>query len=81
MRKSAIAAESGDYGHGLGLANTALANSDALTPRLRAVVLRTRAATNAHLGEATDSTRDSEMALEEAAVGMAQSESDRVVSP
>ncbi|GAA4182432.1 hypothetical protein GCM10022252_08350 [Streptosporangium oxazolinicum] len=77
MRKSAIATESGDYGHGLGLANAALANSDALTPRLRAVILRTRATANAHLGEATDSARDSERALLEAAAGMAQSESDR----
>ncbi|MFF3445228.1 helix-turn-helix domain-containing protein [Streptosporangium sp. NPDC002721] len=77
MRKSAIATESGDYGHGLGLANTALANSDALTPRLRAVVLRTRATANAHLREVADSARDSEMALAEAAAGMMQSESDR----
>ncbi|WP_440069552.1 helix-turn-helix domain-containing protein [Streptosporangium sp. OZ121] len=77
MRKSIIATESGDHGHGLGLANTALANSAALTPRLRAVILRTRATANAHLGEATDSDRDSEMALVEATAGMAQSESDR----
>ncbi|MER5644737.1 helix-turn-helix domain-containing protein [Streptosporangium sp. NPDC002524] len=77
MRKSIIAIEAGDHGHGLGLANTALANSDALTPRLRAVILRTRATANAHLGEAADSARDSEMALAEAAAGMAQSEGDR----
>ncbi|MGJ6969944.1 hypothetical protein ACSDR0_49590, partial [Streptosporangium sp. G11] len=77
MRKSVIATESGDYGHGLGLANTAMANSGALTPRLRAVILRTRATANAHLGEAADSARDSEMALLEAAAGMAQGESDR----
>ncbi|MFF5111469.1 hypothetical protein [Streptosporangium sp. NPDC000509] len=77
MRKSIIAIEAGDYGHGLGLANAALANSDAPTPRLRAVILRTRATANAHLEEAVDSARDSEMALVEAAAGMAQSESDR----
>ncbi|MEV6867261.1 helix-turn-helix domain-containing protein [Streptosporangium subroseum] len=77
MRKSIIATEVGDYGHGLGLANTALTNSDALTPRLRAVILRTRATANAHLGEAADSARDSEKALVEAIAGMAQSESDR----
>ncbi|MEU1879522.1 hypothetical protein ABZ470_19585 [Streptosporangium sp. NPDC020072] len=58
MRKSAIAIESGDHGHGLGLANAALSNADALTSRLRAVILRTRAIANAYLGEAADSARD-----------------------
>ncbi|MEU4407845.1 helix-turn-helix domain-containing protein [Streptosporangium sp. NPDC023963] len=77
MRKSIIATEAGDHGHGLGLANAALTNSDALTPRLRAVILRTRAMANAHLGETADSARDSETALVEAIEGMAQSESDR----
>ncbi|MFS1304258.1 helix-turn-helix domain-containing protein [Streptosporangium longisporum] len=77
MRKSIIATEAGDYGHGLGLANTALAHPEALTPRLRAVVLRTRAAANAHLGEAADSARDSETAFAEATAGTTQSENDR----
>ncbi|GHE30229.1 hypothetical protein GCM10017673_36110 [Streptosporangium violaceochromogenes] len=77
MRKSVIAIESGDYGHGLSLANAALANPGALTPRLRAVVLRTRAAANAHLGEAAESARDSEAAIVEATAGTTQSENDR----
>lgn len=77
MRKSAIAIEAGDHGHGLGLANAALANPDALTSRLRAVVLRTRAIANAYLGEAADSARDSETALIEATAGMIQTDSDR----
>ncbi|MBB6350215.1 hypothetical protein FHU36_006787 [Nonomuraea muscovyensis] len=51
MRKSLIAIESGDHGHGLGLANAAMSRADALTPRLRAVVLRTRAIAHAHLGK------------------------------
>ncbi|WP_245651902.1 helix-turn-helix domain-containing protein [Streptosporangium amethystogenes] len=77
MRKSIIATEAGDYGHGLGMANAALANPDALTPRLRAVILRTRATANAYLREAADSARDSETALVEATAGMTQSETDR----
>ncbi|MFF0578391.1 helix-turn-helix domain-containing protein [Streptosporangium saharense] len=77
MRKSAIAIESGDHGHGLGLANAALTTPEALTSRLRAVILRTRAIANAHLGEATDSARDSESALVEATAGLSQTDSDR----
>ncbi|GAA3110748.1 hypothetical protein [Streptosporangium carneum] len=77
MRKSAIAIESGDHGHGLGLANAALSNPAALTSRLRAVILRTRAIANAYLGEAADSARDSETALIEATAGMIQTEPDR----
>ncbi len=76
MRKSLIAIESGDHGHGLGLANAAMSRADALTPRLRAVVLRTRAIAHAHLGEAADSAADSETALTEATAGLTQDEND-----
>lgn len=77
MRKSAIATAVGDHGHGLGLANAALATPEALTSRLRAVILRTRATANAHLGETIDSARDSEHALDEAIAGLRQTDSDR----
>ncbi|WP_180903420.1 hypothetical protein [Nonomuraea indica] len=76
MRKSLIPIESGDHGHGLGLANAAMSRADALTPRLRAVVLRTRAIAHAHLGEAADSAADSETALTEATEGLTQDEND-----
>ncbi|MEV0238002.1 hypothetical protein [Nonomuraea sp. NPDC050786] len=76
MRKSLIAIESGDHGHGLGLANAAMSRADALTPRLRAVVLRTRAIAHAHLGEAADSAADYETALIEATAGLTQDEND-----
>ena len=46
MRKSNIATDAGQPGHGLGLANAALKQDQQLTPRLRAVALRQRA--NAH---------------------------------
>ncbi|MEU8266368.1 helix-turn-helix domain-containing protein [Sphaerisporangium sp. NPDC049002] len=77
MRKSNIAAESGDHAHGLGLANAALSKSSVLTPRLRAVVLRARANAHAHLGELGRFTEDSETALAEATAGINQEETDR----
>ncbi|MEU9885789.1 helix-turn-helix transcriptional regulator [Sphaerisporangium sp. NPDC051011] len=77
MRKSNIAAESGDHAHGLGLANAALTNAGALTPRLRAVVLRARANAHAHLGDLSSFAEDSEAALSEAIAGVNQEESDR----
>ena len=43
MRKSNIATDAGQPGHGLGLANAALKQHQQLTPRLRAVALRQRA--------------------------------------
>ena len=43
MRKSNIATDAGQPGHGLGLANAALKQDQQLTPRLRAVALRQRA--------------------------------------
>ncbi|MFI6921960.1 helix-turn-helix domain-containing protein [Nonomuraea spiralis] len=76
MRKSNIAIESGDHGHGVGLANAALIQPQALTPRLRAVILRTRAIANAHLGDAASSGADSDAALVEAIAGTTQEEDD-----
>jgi hypothetical protein len=40
MRKAMIATESGNPALGVGIANSALADGNALTPRLRAVILR-----------------------------------------
>ncbi|MEV7970000.1 helix-turn-helix transcriptional regulator [Sphaerisporangium sp. NPDC088356] len=77
MRKSNIAAEAGDYAHGLGLANAALSKPSTLTPRLRAVVLRARANAYAHLGELGGFTEDSEAALAEASAAISQVENDR----
>jgi tetratricopeptide (TPR) repeat protein len=49
MRKASIATEAGMPGHGAGMASAALVHSDALTPRLRAVILRQRAQASAAL--------------------------------
>ena len=51
MRKAMIATESGNPAQGLGIANSALEYRDALTPRLRAVILRQRSYSNAALGK------------------------------
>jgi hypothetical protein len=51
MRKAMIAAESGNSAQSLGIANSALKYKDALTPRLRAVILRQRSYSNAALGK------------------------------
>jgi tetratricopeptide (TPR) repeat protein len=77
MRKAMIATESGDPARGLGIANSALEYRDALTPRLRAVILRQRSYSNAALGEVIASARDSDEAVTEAVAGEQQSEEDR----
>jgi transcriptional regulator with XRE-family HTH domain len=77
MRKAMIATESGNPAQGLGIANSALEYRDALTPRLRAVILRQRSYSNAALGEVLASARDSEQAVIEAFAGEKQGEEDR----
>jgi transcriptional regulator with XRE-family HTH domain len=77
MRKALIATEIGNPAQGLGIANSALKYCDALTPRLRAVILRQRAYSNAALGEVLASARDSDEAVIEAIAGVTQGEADR----
>jgi len=77
MRKAMIATEAGNSAQGLGIANSALAYKDALTPRLRAVILRQRSFSNAALGEVIASARDSDEAVVEAVAGETQGEEDR----
>lgn len=77
MRKAMIATESGDPARGLGIANSALEHKDALTPRLRAVILRQRSYSNAAMGEVIASARDSDEAVIEAVAGENQGEQDR----
>jgi hypothetical protein len=77
MRKAMIATESGNPAQGLGITNSALEYGDALTPRLRAVILRQRSYSNAVLGEVLASARDSEEAVTEAMAGEKQVEEDR----
>jgi tetratricopeptide (TPR) repeat protein len=77
MRKAMIATESGNPAQGLGMASSALKYSDALTPRLRAVILRQRSYSHAALGEVLASARDSEQAVMEAVAGEKQGEADR----
>ena len=77
MRKAMIATESGNPARGLGIANSALKYRDAMTPRLRAVVLRQRSYSNAVLGEILASARDSDEAVIEAIAGVKQGEADR----
>ena len=77
MRKAMIATEGGDPARGLGIADSALAHGDALTPRLRAVILRQRSYSNAALGEVIASARDSDQAVAEAVAGEQQDEDDR----
>jgi transcriptional regulator with XRE-family HTH domain len=76
MRKSNIATESGQPGHGLGLANAALKQDQQLTPRLRAVALRQRANTYALLNQPASFVQDVEDALIQATDGTAQVEND-----
>ena len=76
MRKSNIATESGQPGHGLGLANAALKQDQQLTPRLRAVALRQRANAYAMLGEPASFVQDIEDALVQATQGVHQAEGD-----
>jgi hypothetical protein len=77
MRKAMIATESGNPAQGVGIANSALEHKDALTPRLRAVILRQRSYSNAALGEVLASARDSDDAVLEAISGEQQGEEDR----
>jgi hypothetical protein len=77
MRKAMIATESGSSAQGLGIANSALEYKDALTPRLRAVILRQRSYANAALGEVIASARDADEAISEAVAGETQGEADR----
>jgi transcriptional regulator with XRE-family HTH domain len=77
MRKAMIATESGNPAQGLGIANSALKYKGALTPRLRAVILRQRSYSYATLGEVLASARDSEEAVIEAVAGEKQGEEDR----
>ena len=49
MRKASIATEAGMPGHGAGISTAALGHGDALTPRLKAVILRQRRHANAAL--------------------------------
>ena len=77
MRKGLITTEAGNPAQGLGIANSALQHRDALTPRLRAVILRQRSYSNAALGEVLASARDSDEAVTEAVAGEQQGEEDR----
>ena len=77
MRKAMIATESGSPAQGLGIADAALKRKDALTPRLRAVILRQRSYSNAVLGEVIATARDSDEAVIEAVAGENQGEEDR----
>lgn len=77
MRKASIATEAGMPGHGAGMASAALAQHDALTPRLRAVILRQRAQASAALREPDAAFRDADAAVDEAVAGVSQGEEDR----
>ena len=77
MRKAMIATEAGNPAQGAGIATTALARADALTPRLRAVILRQRSYSHAVLGEVLASARDSDEAVLQAVAGQQQEEEDR----
>lgn len=76
MRKSNIATESGKPGYGLGLANAALNAFDALTPRIRAVALRTRANAQALLSEQREFEESVDQALIQASDGITQEAPD-----
>ena len=77
MRKAMIATEGGSPAQGLGIADAALKGKEALTPRLRAVILRQRSYSNAVLGEVIATARDSDEAVTEAVAGENQGEEDR----
>ncbi len=72
-----IATEAGNSAQGVGIANSALEYKDALTPRLRAAVLRQRSYSNAISGEVLAAARDSDEAITEAVAGEQQDEEDR----
>ncbi|HEY6792651.1 MAG TPA: helix-turn-helix transcriptional regulator [Trebonia sp.] len=77
MRKASIATEAGMPGHGVGISTAALARGDALTPRLKAVILRQRAHASAALQEHVAASRDADAAVAEAIAGASQDENDR----
>jgi tetratricopeptide (TPR) repeat protein len=77
MRKSNIATDGHDPHRALALANTALRQADALTPRLRAVALRQRANAHAMLRQRKAFEADAEEALAEAVAGITQEDHDR----
>jgi len=77
MRKASIATEAGLPGHGAGLSSAALARGDALTPRLKSVILRQRAHASAALQEPVAASRDADAAVAEAVAGVSQDEEDR----
>ncbi len=77
MRKASIATEAGMPGHGAGMSSAALAHGDALTPRLKAVILRQRAHASAALREPVVAFRDADAAVAEAIAGASQDEDDR----
>ncbi|HUN32676.1 MAG TPA: helix-turn-helix transcriptional regulator [Trebonia sp.] len=77
MRKASIATEAGLPGHGAGMSSAALARGDALTPRLKAVILRQRAHASAALQEPVAASRDADAAVAEAVAGVTQDEEDR----
>jgi transcriptional regulator with XRE-family HTH domain len=77
MRKASIATEAGMPGHGVGISTAALARGDALTPRLKAVILRQRAHASAALQEHVAAARDADAAVTEAIAGASQDEDDR----
>jgi transcriptional regulator with XRE-family HTH domain/tetratricopeptide (TPR) repeat protein len=77
MRKASIVTEAGMPGHGAGMSSAALARSDALTPRLKAVILRQRAHASAALQEPVAASRDADAAVAEAVAGVSQDEEDR----
>jgi tetratricopeptide (TPR) repeat protein len=59
------------------MASAALAHQEALTPRLRAVILRQRAQASAALREPDAAFRDADAAVDEAVAGVSQGEDDR----
>lgn len=61
----------------MGIANPALGYGNALTPRLKASILRQRSYSYALLGEVIASARDSEKAITEAIAGECQGEADK----
>jgi hypothetical protein len=77
MRKASIATEAGMPGHGAGISTAAIARGDALTPRLKAVILRQRAHAKAALQESVAAARDADAAVAEAIAGASQDEEDR----
>ncbi|MGP3985092.1 hypothetical protein [Streptomyces sp. KR80] len=69
QRRSNIATESGQAGHGAGLANAALRHAGDLSPRVQAVVLRQLANSKAGLGEQVETARAVDEAMAAADAG------------